>query len=792
MARKSNRGSGRRSAPKRPSKARGSGRGRFRANLGRWLFLLLLAAVLGGSLYLVYLDQVVRVSFEGKRWALPARVYARPLELYAGRALSADSLRAELELLGYARTAHPDRAGSYSDYKGRFLLRTRSFRFHDGRQPSRYLELRIDAGTVSSLNQAANGAELDLVRLDPALVASIYPSHNEDRVLVRRDGLPELLVRTLLAVEDRNFLQHHGVDPVAILRALWNNLRAGRVVQGGSTLTQQLVKNFYLSSERSLTRKANEALMSLLLDLRYDKDQILEAYANEIYLGQDGRRAIHGFGLAARFYFNRPLEELDLPRVALLVGMIKGPSYYDPRRHPERAKKRRDLVLDILAEQGLIDAAQGRRARDAPLGVSARGGRPAGRYPAFLDLVRRQLKRDYREEDLRSEGLSVFTTLDPLAQSRVETAVRQRLKELEKRKDTDQLEAAAVVAAVDNGEVLAVLGGRRSGYSGFNRALEASRPVGSLIKPLVYLDALAQPKRYTLATLLRDEPVSLKDRDGKRWSPQNFDGKSHGRVPLYLALARSYNLASVRLGLDLGLRNVLRHLERLGLDTPLRPLPSVLLGAVELSPLEIAQLYQVLASGGFRAPLRAVREVLDVDGRRLNRYPLQIQQVADPGPVYLVDWALRQVVAQGSARGLSRILPPDLPVAGKTGTTNDYRDSWFAGFSGDKVAVVWVGRDDNKPTGLTGAAGAMRVWGDIIARSDSTPLDLHPPGDVAMLWVDAADGSLTGSGCDGAVRMPFLRGSTPGTRSSCSGGDAGSEGNAQGNPVSDFFERFFE
>ncbi len=780
----------RRSISKRPTaKNRRSTRKPGGLRWRRWLFLLFLAAGLGSALYMIYLDQVVRVSFEGKRWALPARVYARPLELFAGRHLSADSLQAELELLGYARTRHPDRPGTYSHYKGRFLLRTRSFRYHDGRQPSRYLELRIDGSTVSSLKPAAGGKDLDLVRLDPALLANIYPSHNEDRILVRSDGLPELLVTTLLEVEDRHFTRHHGVDPVAILRALWSNLRAGRVVQGGSTLTQQLVKNFYLTSERSLTRKVNEALMALLLDWRYDKDQILEAYANEIYLGQDGRRAIHGFGLASHFYFNRPLEELELPQVALLVGMIKGPSYYEPRRYPERARTRRDLVLGILEERGAISASAAKKARAAPLGVSVRGGRPSGRYPAFMDLVRKQLKRDYREKDLRSEGLSVFTTLDPLVQSRAEQAVKQRLKEMERAKGTDKLEAAAVVAAVDNGEILALLGSRRSGYSGFNRALEALRPVGSLIKPLVYLKAMEQPARYTPISLLRDEPVSLKDRDGKRWTPKNFDGRNHGKVPLYLALARSYNLATVNLGRELGLPGVVRHLEGLGLQKKLRPLPSLLLGSVDMSPLEVTQLYQALASGGFRAPLRAVREVLDVDGRSLNRYPLQIEQVAKPGPVYLLNWNLRQVVEQGSGRALKKILPRDLLVAGKTGTTNDYRDSWFAGFSGDKVAVVWVGRDDNRPTGLTGSTGALPVWGDIMARSDSIALDLHPPREVEMRWVEPASGLLSGSGCSGAVQVPFLRGSAPTGSSSCAGGGAAPASDS--NPVSDFFERFF-
>jgi penicillin-binding protein 1B len=731
--------------------------------------VVFLAALLGATLYAIRLDGTVREKFEGKRWALPARVYARPLELYAGLPLTPDTLAAELERLKFREVSDPVRPGTYARSDGRFLVRTRPFRFWDGAEPQRFLEVGFQEGRVASLKDAGGGPDPALVRLDAALIASIYPTHNEDRVLVRSRDLPELLIDTLTAVEDRSFYSHLGVDPLAIARAMVRNLAAGTVVEGGSTLTQQLVKNFYLTHERSLSRKLNEALMAVLLELHYSKDDILEAYANEIFLGQDGSRAIHGFGLASRFYFNRSLDELGVPETALLVALIKGPSYYDPRRHPERAIERRNLVIGMLADQGVIGAEEAEAARRAPLGVNEQGGRPTGVYPAFLDLVRRQLQRDYREEDLRSEGLRIFTTLSPLVQTAAENAIRERLPELEKSKGLKggMLESAAVVASAAQGEVLALVGGRDTGYAGFNRALEAVRPIGSLIKPVIYLTALSTPERYSLATTLSDRRVSLVAGDGRLWQPDNYDKKTHGNVPLYKALAKSYNLATVNLGLELGVEQVVEMLDALGVRREVDAVPAMLLGSVSLAPVEVAQVYQAIAAGGFRTPLKAIREVLDASGRPLNRYPLAVEPAADAKSAYLVTWAMRQVVEQGTATWLKQRLPQELEVAGKTGTTNGLRDSWFAGFSGDKVSVVWVGRDDNGPTRLSGSSGALRIWGDIMASIDNQPLLDLPPEGIQEVSVDVGNGLLASAGCGRAMTLPFDEQGVPTARSSC-------------------------
>jgi len=741
---------------------------RRRRGFGLWAFffssvlLFVVAGALALALYGVHLDKVVREKFEGQRWALPARVYARPLELYVGRPITQEALVGELERLNYRRSAALERVGSFNVDDDRVLIRTRPFRYWDGAEAERLVDVLIADGRVTDLRSGSNGIDLALIRLDPALIASIYPTHNEDRVLLRRQQLPPLLVKTLLAVEDRSFYQHPGIDPKGIIRAAYENLMAGRTVQGASTLTQQLVKNFYLTQERTLERKAKEAYMAILLDQRYSKDEILTAYANEVYLGQDGSRAIHGFGLASRFYFNRDLDELSVPQVALLVALLKGPGEYNPRRNPESATERRNLVIDLMGYYQIISADEAAQAKAAPLDLKDGGAKPAGEYPGFIQLVRRQLQRDYREADLRSEGLRIFTTLDPLIQIETEAAIRERMPKLDAQRKlpAGTLETAAVVTSVAQGEVLALVGGRNTEYAGFNRALDAVRSVGSAIKPVVYLTALAQPERFSLVTPIADKPISLRA-GGELWTPQNYDRRTHGTVPLYQALAKSYNLATINLGLQVGVGEVAEMLKRLGAVRPINRVPAMLLGSASLPPIELAQVYQTIAAGGFRAPLRAIREVLDASGKPLNRYPLAVEPVVSSDAAYLTQWAMRKVVEQGTATWLKQRLPDGLTVAGKTGTTNDMRDSWFAGFSGDRVLVVWVGRDDNKPMGLTGSSGALRVWGDIMAKIDNQPLSDSSPDTIELA-----------SAC-GRSAIPFSRGHAGG-RAACGGGSGGS------------------
>ena len=704
----------------------------------------------------IYLDALVQEKFSGKRWAVPAKVFARPLELYAGQQLSRDDFITELSALGYRKVNSVSQPGQMSIAAGRVDVYTRGFQSFEGSEPAQRISVRFDGQRVASLS---GSGEVVMARLEPLMIGGIYPAHNEDRILVRLDQTPPYLVEALVTVEDRDYFQHFGISPKGIARAAYVNITAGGVVQGGSTLTQQLVKNFYLSSERSLVRKGTEAIMSILLELHYSKEEILEAYLNEVFLGQDGRRAVHGFGLASQYYFAQPLHELQLHQVVLLAGMVKGPSQYNPRRQPERTKKRRDLVIQMLAEQGVISNEQAVAAIEQPLDVTVRGSLADSSYPAFMDLIKRQLREDYQDEDLTSEGLRIFTSFDPLLQSKAEKAIEASLKRLGER--ADDMEVAMVVTGAQTGEVLALVGGRNPRFSGFNRALDASRPIGSLVKPAVYLAALEQPQRYSLITPVDDSPITLDAEPGNTWTPQNYSRQSHGRVPLHEALSRSYNQATVRLGVEVGVDRVLNTIERMGVDHGWPAYPAMLLGSGAMTPMQVTDMYQTLANGGFNTPLRGIRNVLTAEGEQLRRYPFEVQQQFDSASVFLMQEAMSRVMAEGTGRSAYNQIPSSIRLAGKTGTTNDLRDSWFAGFSDDLVAVTWLGRDDNGQTRLTGATGALQVWAAFMAQAHPQSLSEVPPEGILYAWVDRLTGQGSDSSCPDTVQVPFREGYQP-------------------------------
>ncbi len=735
----------------------------------RLLRLVLLLAGLGLGLlvpWTLWLNHLITTEFEGRKWDLPSRVFARPLSLFAQMPLTASQLERELEAAGYRRADDAGQPGSWSRSGATFDIHRRGFRFDDGFQEALRFRLTLADGRIVSVRDAV-GTSLGLMRLDPAEIASIYPLHEEDRTLITIDQAPDLLVQGLQAVEDRNFKHHHGLDPRGIARAAAANLKAGRTVQGGSTLTQQLVKNYYLENDRTLPRKVNEALMSLLLEWHYSKAEILEAYLNEVFLGQQGNQAIHGFGRASEHYFGQPVERLQAHQVALLVGMVKGASLYHPRRNPERARERRDLVLASFEETGLLAPGEAATWQARPLDVVAAGARSSNRYPAFLELVRDQLQRDYREADLRTEGLRIFTTLAPFEQQAAEAAVTHGLKQLAERGLDPELQAALVLADSDAGEIRALVGDRNPRRRGFNRALNARRQVGSVIKPFIYLLALEHPQRYSWLTRLEDEPITLTQADGQRWAPANYDGQSHGSVSLLEALVRSYNQATVRLGMNIGLNELLRKLQSLGVTRALPELPSTLLGAAEMTPLDVTQAYQPLASGGFAIALRAVTAVQTADGASLRRYPLRLDPVPQREAIAVLNYGLTQVVEQGTAKALPGLLGQSVTVAGKTGTTNERRDSWFVGYTRDRLGVVWVGLDDNRPARVTGSNAAMPLWAGLFRQLPLQSVSLDLPEGASWRWVDPLTATLSQADCPGASQMPFVTGSEPSTRSNC-------------------------
>ncbi|MDT8409107.1 MAG: penicillin-binding protein 1B [Wenzhouxiangellaceae bacterium] len=711
-----------------------------------------------------YLDREASNRFAERQWTQAGRVYARPLELYPERLLSSADLELELRAAGMLESL-PLLPGRYARGGNQFQLVLPELRFADGRQAARQLRLSLSQGRISELVDA-DGKPVDLIRLPPAELGSLLPLDDRDRTLVPIAELPPLLVAGIQAVEDRQFRHHHGLDPKAILRALWSNLRSGDIGQGGSTITQQLVKNLFLTSEKSILRKFNEAIMSISLEARFSKSEILEAYLNDVYLGQNGNQAIHGFGRAAEFYFGLPVQSLSADQIALLIGMVRGASWYHPTRNPERALARRNLVLDVFLETGLIDAEAHRQASERGLGAELRDLAPNRNHPAFMDLVRRQLKAGYRDSDLREKGLRIFTTLSPSAQHHAERALTEGLDQ-----QTPGLQGAIVLAQPDSGELRALVGDRNVRRSGFNRALDARRPIGSVIKPFVYLLALADPDRFSLVTPIEDAPLSLPQPGRPDWQPGNYDGTSHGMVPLMTALANSYNQATVRIGLQIGVEPLFRLLEQLGVAPGQARHPAAFLGAIDLSPLQVTQIYQALAAGGYSTPLRAITDVVDSRGKPIARYPIRLRPIRDREALALLDFALAEVVERGTARTLKPRLQQSAArsasIRGKTGTTSDRRDAWFAGFTSQWLGVVWVGRDDNQPAGVSGAASAMPIWARMFDMLPNSAVRSSWPSTLEWYWTDWPSPTLADERCPNARAIPFIAGSQPPRYSQC-------------------------
>jgi len=729
----------------------------LRQKLWSWFWRLAILFLLVLGTWLIYLDAQVRAQFDGNKWTLPAKVYARPLSLYPGLLLSTQQLKAELQWNDYKAVSNVVMPGTYGRDGKDWIIYRRAFSFADQAEDAVKIRVSFAAGRIEQLSVA--GESEGLVRIEPQYIGGIFPAHHEDRELIALKDVPPALVAALIAVEDRGFFDHHGISIRGILRAMKANVAAGRTVQGGSTLTQQLVKNFFLTNERSLRRKIKEAFIALLLELHYSKEEIIQAYLNEVYLGQSGRRSIHGIALASRFYFAKNVQQLDLSEIALLVGMVKGPSYYNPLRKPDRARARRDVVLNVMAELKIISPAQRINAQGKAIRVAESGRAGQREYPAFIQLVKRQLQSDYRLEDLQNTGLRIFTTLDPWLQHATEKSIQQHVTKLEKRAGFNKptLEAAAVVTSVDGAEVRAIVGSRRVRYFGFNRALDAQRSIGSLAKPAVYLTALASG-RYDWSSIIDDKAVSVAGQDGSLWQPRNYDKKDHGKMFMVDAMARSLNQATARLGMTVGISQVVDTFGRLGVSKYIPPYPSILLGSLSMSPLEVTAMFQTYASGGFAMQPRVIQALTTNDNQILTSYALQGRQAYSPALIENLRYGMQQVVVQGTGKRLARAFNTT-KIAAKTGTSDEQRDAWFAGFDDRHLAVVWLGRDDNKSMPFTGASGALPIWQNIFKQSGLEPLT--PLVDLDWAWVNEY-GQLVEKNCGAIRKMPFMPGALAG------------------------------
>ena len=717
----------------------------------------------------VYLDITIRKQFEGGSWAIPAHVYTRPLDLYVGLSIAESNVLDELGELGYRPQTGAPAPGTFESSGGGITIYAREFQFWDQLRLASRVRIGFNPARTQITSVTSLDEKLGLFQLEGRLFGSVSPLSHEDRELLTLEQIPEGLITALVSIEDRNFFSHWGISPIGILRAAVANLVQGRVVQGGSTLTQQLVKNYYLTAERTISRKLVELVMAILLEFHYSKHELLLAYINEVYLGQAGNRAIHGFGLGSQFLFGRPLQELNAAELATLAGMVKGPNYYNPLRHPERALERRNLVLEVMRQEGLISDVQAGQLQQMPLGTGGTAARQRRSYPDFLDLVRQQLRKDYQDNALSDAGLRIYTTLNPRIQNSVENTISSRLAQIEKSRSIDKgtLEAAAIVLRTDSGEVVALAGGRDRGFAGYNRVLDAIRPVGSLLKPFVYLGALEQPEKYGLGTLIADKSITVSQVGSEDWTPQNYNGEEHGLVTLIDALKHSYNLATVNLGMGVGLDTFSQLLQRFKYNAREPIYPSAFLGAVPMTVIEVADLYLTLANSGFKTPTKSVRSVLSDSGDPLGRYPLSIEQVAKPESIALIVHAMQQVVEDGTANAIGARFGRELGYAGKTGTSDGYRDSWYAGFSGEHLMVVWVGRDDNQPTGLSGATAAAHIWSDTIAKINTRSLKSTLLADMTMVSIDPATGMQIEGGCPNAEELPYIVGYEPMSQSAC-------------------------
>ena len=726
------------------------------------IFILICAGLI---LYSWYLSVKVEKRFAGRRWSIPSTVFSDITILYPGQRINRSLFNKKLNSLGYREVSHnPRKKGEKKTASTKVTIY-----LHDLKAPSLTrkgfpVKIRFLQNKIEAINRADTGKSVPILELEPEEIMQFFGPEREKRHLVSIHQVPEDLIHAVLAAEDGRFYKHHGIDPRGILRALYTNLRHGAILQGGSTLTQQLAKNYFLTPERTISRKINEAILSVIIEAIYEKDEILEIYLNEIYLGQKGSISINGVGEASFFYFDKPVSTLSLPEAATIAGLIKGPNYYSPYVGKSRCKERRNMVLHAMHRKGWINNDKLKAALSAK--VEAAGFNLQGKKaPYFIDYLYRQLEKLYPPEVLNSLGLSIYTTLDTQVQAAAEKALKEGLSRLERsnpalrrKKGEEKLQGAIIVMQPKTGYILAVVGGRNYTVSQFNRITQSRRQPGSAFKPFVYLTALND---FTPASRLSNEPITYMI-DGKPWEPQNFAPSDELVVSMRLALTKSFNLATVDLARKVGLDKIIKTTERFLFSTPLKPYPSLALGAFEVIPLELARAYCVFAADGMLPYPLSLKDVTDEKGKLLKQKHMDIERLTSPAKAFIISSMLRSVVSEGTARSLiGRGI--SWPVAGKTGTTNNFRDAWFVGYTPDILALVWVGFDNQDSIFTTGSTAALPIWADLM---NSVPQYVSenwykiPPG-VLKETVCSESGLLAHKGCPESMEEIFLKENVP-------------------------------
>jgi penicillin-binding protein 1B len=720
--------------------------------------------------YVGYTYVVITKKFDSsRRWDLPSRVYSDATPIVPGMSYPRSLLEPKLNHVGYhevkSRVANP---GEYRYAGGNLELYLQSFDYPDMEFRAMAVTVEFDGATVREVRRLDDNVALRGVRVEPELITSIYNNEMEDRLPVSLSAVPKIVSDAIISTEDKDFYHHEGISLRGVAGAFITDIKLGKFTHGGSTVTQQLVKNFYLNPERTWRRKGTEALMSVLLEARYSKNDILEAYLSEIYFGQNGAVQIVGVEQASQVYFGKHVTYLTLPEAATLGGIVRSPNVLSPLKYPERARPRRDTVLGLMRDQGMITPEEYAAAVATPLSVT-RFPKLSRSAPFFVDLVMKQLRETYPETQLKTEGLRIFTTLDTIMQRSAEQALDGGIADLTKRysfirKSPVPLEGVVLTIQPGTGYVKALVGGRNYSKTQFNRAIQARRQPGSLFKPFVYVTAM-DPARgqqaLTAATVLDDSPISVRTGNAV-WQPQNYDNQFHGRVSVRDALAHSYNIPAVRAAIDAGVPNVVKTASTIGIESRLEPYPSISLGSFEVTPLEIAFAYSAFANLGVKAEPISILAVSTRDGKLLESREVKMKRVAPASVSYVMNDILKDVFNYGTA-SKARGLGFERPFAGKTGTTSNYRDAWFIGYSPRILSLVWIGFDDGHSVHLAGGDACVPIWTAHMNRIVGLvpDVDWKRPEDVIDRDVDPASGMLATPYCPQTRDEIFVEGTEP-------------------------------